>query len=313
MTQLAPTAERATASDLPCRALPDGSHMGPVHLAATDAEKALAIWRDVVGLDVLDQTGSTLTLGAGRTPLVILYADAKAPVTPKTTGLYHLALHVPNRVDLAHFLVRAVKAGVRVSPTDHLVTEAIYLWDLDGNGIEMTFETPWRGTLGNPAEGENYGITIDGKPHSGREPLDVDSLLAEMGAETSVPARLPEGTRIGHVHVHVNDLDQAMAFYAGVVGFERVLLLPRWGMGDAGLGYQPHAIAFNIWSGRNASPPPEGTAGLRFFTLFVPDRVAHAELVDRLTARGFLAEPVQGGVETRDPSGNRLRILFEKD
>src|SRR5690606_18863228 len=165
------------------------------------------------------------------------------------------------RADLARFVLRAMKGGQRIAPTDHLVTEAVYMWDMDGNGIELTFETPWRGTLGSPEKGA-YGTTADGRPHSGREPIDVENLLAEIGVDADTSIGLPAGTRIGHVHVHVHSLDDAMAFYRDVIGFEGLLLLPDWGMGDAGLGYMPHAIAFNIWSGPNAPSPPPDAAGL---------------------------------------------------
>ena len=118
--------------------LPLTTTLGPVRIAVTDRDKALAIWRDVVGLDILFDGEHSLSLGVGGKVLILLELGAKRPVVERTTGLYHVAIHVPTRQDLAQFFVRARQRRVRVSPTDHLVSEAIYLWDADGNGIEIT-------------------------------------------------------------------------------------------------------------------------------------------------------------------------------
>ena len=128
--------------------LPLTTTLGPVRLAVTDRERALGIWRDVVGLDVLFEDEGAMSLGVDGKVLIVLEPGARQPVVQNTTGLYHVAIHVPTRADLAQLLVRALQRRVRVSPTDHLVSEAIYLWDFDGNGIDITFETPWRGRIG---------------------------------------------------------------------------------------------------------------------------------------------------------------------
>jgi len=289
--------------------LPASTRLGEVHLSVTDADKALAVWRDVVGLPLIARSGDELRLGPGGRTLIVLHADATGPVVHHTTGLYHVAIHVPTRRDLAHFVARAAEAGLRIAPTDHLVTEAVYAWDADGNGIEMTFETPWRGTLGNPDEGA-YGTTTDGRPHSGREPIDLDDLMAETAGDKAIETELPAGTRIGHVHVHVTDLDASMRFYRDRIGFAGLFILRQWGMGDAGLGYPPHAIAFNIWAGAGARPAPQGAAGLKYFTLEVPDLAARNAIEERLRAAGSLVEHIGDTLETADPSQNRLRIVL---
>ena len=290
--------------------IPLTTKLGPVHLAVTDRAKALAIWQDVVGLDLIEESGNVLTLGAGGTPLIVLETGALRPVVPRSIGLYHVAIHVPQRADLAQMAVRGLQRNVRISPTDHLVSEAIYLWDLDGNGIEITFETPWRGTLGDPDKGQTYAVTADGKPHSGREPIDLNGLLAELGTNPVLAARMPAGTRIGHVHVHVNDLAQAMAFYRDVIGFGGFLLIHSFGMGDVGLDYMPHSLAFNIWSGPQASLPPAGSAGLRWFTIVLPDQSALDAVRTRLADAGATIDPLPNGIEARDPFGNRLQLLL---
>jgi catechol 2,3-dioxygenase len=291
--------------------LPLTTTLGPVHLAVTERDKALAIWQDVVGLDLIAEAGGVLTLGAGGVPLIVLHTGAVRPVVPRSIGLYHVAIHVPTRADLAQMAVRALERNVRISPTDHLVSEAIYLWDLDGNGIEITFETPWRGSLGDPDKNESYAVTAEGRPHSGREPIDLNGLLAELGPAPVLQPRMPVRTRIGHVHVHVNELHRAMDFYRDVLGFAGFMLIHSFGMGDVGLDYMPHTLAFNIWSGPNASLPPASAAGLRWFTIVVPDGETLNGVRERLAGAGRPIEAVENGIETTDPFGNRIRIMVK--
>ena len=290
--------------------LPLTTTLGPVHIAVTDRSKALAIWQDVIGLELLSETGNELVLGAGGKPLIVLETGATRPVVQRTIGLYHVAIHVPARADLAQLAVRALQRNVRISPTDHLVSEAIYLWDLDGNGIEITFETPWRGTLGDPDKGQTYAVTADGKPHSGRDPIDLEGLLAELGPTPEFASHMPSGTRIGHVHVHVNDLGLAMDFYRDVIGFAGFLMIHSFGMGDVGLDYMPHTVAFNIWSGPNAALPSACAAGLRWFTIVLPDAATLDAVKTRLANASAPIDQIEGGIETRDPSGNRIKLLL---
>jgi catechol 2,3-dioxygenase len=289
-------------------ALPLTTRLGPVQLAVTDKDRALAVWRDVVGLELLAEEGNALHLGVGGKVLIVLETGATREVVPRTTGLYHVAIHVPTRPDLAQFAVRALQRHVEISPTDHLVSEAIYLWDMDGNGIEITFETPWRGTLGDPEAGA-YATTIDGKPHSGREPIDLQGLLDELGPTPVLQQIMPAGTRIGHVHVHVNDLYSSMEFYRDGLGFGGLFIIKSFGMGDVGLDYTPHAIAFNIWAGPNAAQAPAGAAGLRWFTIVVPDEATLDDVRARLTGHHFAFAEIGGGIEARDPAGNLVKVV----
>jgi catechol 2,3-dioxygenase len=307
MTMINPESQTAVRT---APTLPLTTTLGPVRIGVTDRAKALAIWQDVVGLDLLREDAEVLELGVGGKVLIVLELGARQPVVQHTTGLYHVAVHVPTRKDFAHFLVRALQRRIRVSPTDHLVSEAIYLWDYDGNGIEITFETPWRGTLGDPESG-NYATTIDGQKHSGREPIDVDGLLAEIdGDVNAVPPRMAAGTRIGHVHVHVNSLEDAMRFYRDGIGFGGLFIIKSFGMGDVGLDYTPHTIAFNVWSGINATQAPAGSAGLRWFTIVVPDEGTLDEVRSRLTHHHFEFTEIGVGIESRDPSGTLVKILI---
>lgn len=291
--------------------LPLTTRLGEVRIAVTDRDRALAIWRDVVGLELIEEAPTELRLGAGGKVLIVVEPGAKGPSVPNTIGLYHVAIHVPKRSDLAQFVVRALQRRVRISPTDHLVSEAVYAWDADGNGIEMTFETPWRGSLSDPETGDyTYAKLVDGTPHSGREPIDLDDLLGELGEQPVLEPTLPAGTRIGHVHVHVNDLEQSMRFYRDGLGFAGIFIIRSFGMGDVGLDYMPHTVAFNIWSGGpKAKLPPAGMAGLRWFTVVVPDSATLAGVRERLTRQRSAVTEVAGGFEVADPSGNRVKVI----
>lgn len=289
------------------QAIPSATRLGPVHIAVTSGERALPVWRDIVGLTVLARADGTISLGAGNETLIVLHEGAARPVVPNHAGLYHVAIHLPTRRDLARAVARMVSARFPNSPTDHLVTETTYLWDPDGNGIELTFETPWRGTLGGDGE-IFFGTTTDGRRHSGREAVDLDSLFSELQAGEDLMQPLPAGTRIGHVHVHVANLAAAMAFYNDVVGFRYQMMARKYRMGDVTLDYPPHILAFNTWAGEGAVQPPAGSAGLRWFTVLLPDGESLAALRGRLTASGSTVADVAGGFEASDPAGNRIRF-----
>jgi catechol 2,3-dioxygenase len=287
--------------------VPATTRLGPVHIAVTEAEPALTVWRDLVGLTVLAQDGDTIDLGVGERTLVVLHPGAKRGVVPHTAGLYHVAIHVPTRKDLATAVARLFTNRFRNSPTDHLVTETTYLWDLDGNGIELTFETPGRGKLMSDGD-EFYGIDSAGRRHSGREAVDLDSLFAELTETDRLDVPLPAGTRVGHVHVHVADLEAAMQFYGEVIGFRPLMLNRRFRMGDVTLDYPPHIVAFNTWAGEGAAQPPPDSAGLRWFTVELPTAAALAQMEERLAKAGAWTSATDDGIETRDPSGNRVRL-----
>jgi catechol 2,3-dioxygenase len=287
--------------------LPLTTTLGPARIAVTNRDQALFVWRDVVGLELIAEDAEALHLGAGGKELITLELGAQHPVLDHSLGLYHVAIHVPTRADLAQMVVRALQRRVRISPTDHLVSEAVYLWDADNNGIEITFETPWRGRIGDTDEGV-YVRTIDGSPHSGREPIDLDDLLAELGPTPTLQAAMPAGTRIGHIHLHVNDLDKAMAFYRDGIGFGGLFIMRRFGMGDLGLDYTPHALAFNVWSGPNAKQQPAGHAGLRWFGIVLPDAAALDAMKSRLRSIKAEFTETNTGLEVRDPAGNLVKV-----
>lgn len=295
--------------------LPETTRLGAVHLAVTEADNARAFWTRAVGLTVLAEDPDTISLGAGDDILVVLHPGASGPVVSRRTGLYHVAIHVPTRKDLAILTYRLYALRCPNSPTDHLVSETTYLSDQDGNGIEITFETPHRGEMVVQPNGQFGAVTVDGKPHSGREAVDLKSLFSELSEGDSLEVPLPPRTRIGHVHLHVNNLDRAAVFYRDVIGFRPLMSMPAIGMADFGLDRVtvPHALALNTWSGDGAQPAPEGTSGLRHFTLELPDAADLEALAGRLREAGHSFEQDGATLTVLDPARNHLHVTLQAD
>lgn len=290
--------------------LPDGASLGPVHLSVSDGERARQFWTHDVGLSEFPGSDDVIHLGAGDRELIVLHPGATDPVQPRHTGLYHVAIHLPDRKSLARVVARLLSLRYPNSPTDHAETEATYFSDPDGIGIELTFETPGRGEL-IIEDGKPIARLADGTSQSVTEALDVMSLLAELDTGTDLHEPMPANTRIGHLHLHVRDLRESVRFYEDVIGFGPHLVMDRIRMADFSLktSFVPHALAINTWQGRGAPSQREGTAGLRFWTLHVPDPAAIDALRSRLDTAGNSWNEISNGIVLRDPSGNELHII----
>jgi catechol 2,3-dioxygenase len=273
--------------------------MGTVHLTVSDLARSLGYYRAALGLDVLGTDAASATLGAGTRPLLTLVEEPGARPSPGRTGLYHVALLVPTRRDLAGWLAHAVRERVRlVGLSDHAVSEAVYLSDPDGHGLEIYADRPreaWDGLVGERL------TTL---------PLDVESLLAELDDPASKPfAGLPAGTVVGHVHLRVASIRDAIGFYRDVLGFG---LMARLGSQAAFLsagGYHHH-VGANTWESAGAGPPEPGSAALRQFTVVLPDDTARGEVVARLDTAGSVVGDTGGSPSVLDPSGNLVVLAL---
>jgi catechol 2,3-dioxygenase len=291
-----------------------GTGLGPVHLCVTDRDRALRFWRDTLGLTLMSEEDGKIHLGAGERELVVLYPGAPRPVPRGTTGLYHLAIHLPSRKELARAVGRLFAQRYPNSPTDHVLTETTYLSDPDYNGIELTFETPERGRFIVTPNGLPAALDADGNFRSVRDPLDLDSLFGELVPGEPLEAPLSEGAKIGHVHLHLADIHDAMRFYRDALGFEELNLLEAMGIGDVNIpGHVPHFIAFNTWAGQGAGQPPEEAAGLRHFTIELPSERDLEETAERLGRGGLRVTEAPGGFFVRDPSANRIHLTVRAD
>lgn len=272
------------------------THVGALALTVSNLQRSVDFYTRTIGFTRLngDPAAKTVSLGVDQTPLLYLEEKPGAQHPKKTTGLYHFAIRLPNRLALARAIYHLAEAGAPIQGVaDHGVSEAIYLSDPDRNGIEIyrdRAEDDW------PID-ENDQILMT------TDPLDLEDLLGELSGQQQVEPRLQTGTVIGHVHLHVADLDQADAFYRGVLGLE---LMQRYG--DQALffsagGYHHH-VGVNTWAGKGAPPPPPNAAGLRWFELHLPDADALEAVLERLRTAGSPLEAHARGYLTRDPSQN---------
>jgi catechol 2,3-dioxygenase len=272
----------------------DATTVGPVHLTVADLDRSVDFYERSLGLTTLERDGGSASLGAGGEQLLGLVEEAGARPADGYTGLFHFALLVPGRADLARWLAHAVRERVPLTgASDHFVSEAVYLRDPDHHGIEVYRDRPreqW--------EGQVQRMTTD--------PLDVDDLLAELGDPRTEPFEgLAEGTRMGHVHLRVAEIPPAIAFYRDLLGFG---LMASYGSQAAFLaagGYHHH-LGANIWESRGASPPPPGTAGLRHATVVLPDTAERDRVAARVADAGQEPEQRRDGLLVRDPSGNAI-------
>lgn len=282
------------------------TQMGAVEIAVTDGDRALRFYRDYVGLTPMPSDGPEIPLGVDGRVVVVLHPGAERAVVKRTSGLYHLAILVPNRRELARVIRRLARLQWDQYPTDHVMTKANYLWDPDGNGIEVYTESPEDGTMGF-ANGTFVAYDKDGRSRSGRDPIDLDELFSHLSDDDPLDAPMPSGTRMGHVHLHVADVDDALRFYHELVGFDVMGHVPGVGFVSAG-GYHHH-LGLNTWAGRGARPAPAGAAGLRRFTVELPTQRDLDDVVGRLERGEVRVSEEAGGLAAVDPSANR--VLFK--
>ncbi len=270
--------------------------LGPVHLNVADLDRQIRFYEDVIGLRLLRRNGATATLGAGEQALLILHHVPGASRPARATGLYHFALLLPDRAGLARALRHLAATQTPLQGfADHYVSEAIYLPDAEGNGIELYADRP-RETWEYRGDWLNIGTA----------PLDIEALLSEIEGEDAPWRGLPAGTTMGHIHLHVADIAATEAFYLNLLEMDVMARMPSatflsWE------GYHHH-LGANTWNGVGAPPPPPDAAGLRWATLRLPDSAALDDTRARLEAAGAPLEAQDEGWLARDPAGNGLLL-----
>lgn len=273
------------------------TRIGAVHLAIADLDRALAFYQNALGFALHRRTEDSATLGAGGADLLVLTAQPDARPVHGTTGLYHFAILVPSRRDLARSLQQLAETRTSVQGfADHRVSEAIYLSDPEGNGIEIYRDRP-----------RSAWYDSQGRFHMTTDLLDLEDLLAELQDNRQPWTGLQPGTTIGHIHLRVASIPQAEAFYRDVLGFD---LMARYGPAASFLsagGYHHH-IGVNTWGSLGAPPPPPDATGLRTFDIVLPNREALLATVDRVRAAGIPVEEQETGFLVRDPAHNGLQL-----
>ncbi len=278
------------------------------HLHVADLNRSLTFYVDRLGFQVLSRDGSTVFLSAdGKTPQMMLTELPGAQPKPRqSTGLYHVAILLPSRQDLARLFHRLAESRVRFQgASDHGVSEALYLADPDGNGLELYADRPRSGWYEDNGELKMYTI-----------PLDIESLLSESTLETVPWTGIAPGTTVGHVHLHVPEIEPAVAFYRDVLGLDLLIRSDEYGMAFLSAGGYHHHIGLNTWAGRGAPRPPEDAVGLRSFAFDIPDAASWQTVLARAEAAGMIDEaPHADNDLTRavlhDSDGNQVILTIE--
>lgn len=272
------------------------TYVGHVKIKVQDLQRSLQYYQEVIGFQILEQTATSakLTTDGKSSVLSLEQPDNALPKEGKTTGLYHFALLLPSRSDLANIVRHFAQLGIRIGSSDHLVSEALYLSDPDGNGIEIYADRPasvWSWV------NEEVQMAVD--------PLNFEDLLAEN--QQASWTGLPADTVMGHIHLHVSELKKTEEFYTKGLGFE---VVNRFGTRALFIstGKYHHHIGLNTWNGVGAPPPPANSVGLESFSLILPSDEARKQVVSDLKQIG--ATVVEDGDVwvTTDPSGNRILL-----
>jgi catechol 2,3-dioxygenase len=279
--------------------IPPGTSIGKVRLRVADIDALSEFYERVVGLRGHGRDGDLVRLGPERDePLVeLLSAPTASPPPSFSTGLFHMAILVPDRAELARSLRRIVEQGWRLTgASDHLVSEALYLRDPEGNGIEIYRDRPR----------EQWGHSDNGELRMATLPLDLDNVLADAGSSDPAPNDMPAGTTMGHVHLRVADIPASEAFYNGALGLDVMVRSYPGALFVAAGGYHHH-VGLNTWESQGAPAPPEGSLGLDHWELVLPDEAERDAAAGRV---GETGDPMHadGGVLARDPAGNRVLL-----
>jgi catechol 2,3-dioxygenase len=273
------------------------TRVGPVYLTVSSLDRSVEYHRRIVGLELLERSDGRASLGCGGRELLVLVEERGAGSGVGYTGLYHFALLVPHRPDLARWLAHAVRGRVPLAGlSDHFVSEAIYLSDPDGHGIEIYWDRPrdhWEGQVGARM------TTL---------PLDVHSLLGELADPATEPFDgLPDDTIMGHVHLKVAAIDETVAFYRDLLRFGLMAELGAQAAFFSAGGYHHH-LGANTWESAGTPPPPARTAALRHATIVLPDRNERDTIQRRLEEAREPVHDTDEGPVAVDPAGNRLLL-----
>jgi catechol 2,3-dioxygenase len=285
----------------PAYRLPDAAHVGAVDLQVSDLERSLAYYQQVLGLRLLSREGNRADLGSSGSslPLLRLHERPGAGRVPSQgrIGLYHFAILLPDRASLGRFVAHLAETGARAGAADHLVSEALYLHDPDGLGIEVYVDRPrdtWQ------ADG--------GELRMATLPLDVASLVES--AEGERWSGMPAGTTMGHVHLHVGELQRASAFYHAALGFDTMVWSYTGALFMSAGGYHHH-LGLNTWAGPDAIAARDDEARLLSWQLVLPDASAVAEARRSVASSGFETRDADDGWFSGDPWGTTLHAVAE--
>lgn len=277
------------------------AHIGAVHLTIRNLERSISFYENSLGFTLRSRQDGEARLGTQAHDLIALQENPEAQQTTGTTGLYHFAVLVPSRLELAEVLRRLSATQTPVSGfADHGVSEAIYLPDADGNGIEMYRDRPRDEWPRNP----------DGTITMTTDPLDLEGIVAGLEGYDDPWPGLHADTVMGHMHLRVADISQAEAFYLNTLGFDLIKHYPGSASFISAGGYHHH-IGMNTWESRGGPPPPPDAVGLRWYELRLPGADSVGKVADQVRKAGGDFEETDSGLLLRDPSQNGVMLVSE--
>lgn len=283
------------------------TRIGHVSLSVANLDNEIAFYQQALGFVLRHREGNIATLGSEKTEILRLVEQPGYRRYRRVTGLYHFATLFPDQRELARAIARLFVLKYPNAPTDHIMTKTTYLDDLEGNGIELYAESPEDGTW-SLKDGQYITRRTDGSLSDGREPLDLDALFSNLKQDDKLDLTVPPETRIGHMHLHVRDLHEAVDFYHGVLGFDVMGVVDEFRMAFVSAGGYHHHIGLNTWQGEGAPPPPPDAVGLRYFSVELPNQSALDEVVARADAAGIAANQTEHGLLIHDPSQNGVML-----
>lgn len=272
-----------------------GTHIGVVTLRVANLDRSRRFYEGIMAFQALGEAPGRVVLGGqDRQPLLeLIEVPGAAPQPHRATGLYHVAILFPTRPDLGRELLRLAEAGLQIGQGDHLVSEALYISDPDGNGLEVYQDRPssmWHWT--------------NGTVQMATDPVDIRSLIDDGTHKAEAWDVIPAGTRVGHIHLQVGNIAEAKQFYHAILGFDVTAQLPGALFVSAG-GYHHH-IGLNTWQSLGGKPTPTNHAGLQSYVIAIPTREGLQEVKDRLVAHNIPVEEQEDGMSVNDPWSNQI-------
>lgn len=279
--------------------------VGAVSLTVANLENQIRFYQQALGFKLLSQDENKATLGSDNNALLHLIQESNLKKYRGVTGLYHFAVLFPNQKELAIAIARLFAIKYRNHPTDHIMTKTTYLDDPEGNGIELYAESPEDGTW-TLKDGKYETRRKDGSWSDGREPLDVNALFSLLKEDEDLSVSIPPQTKMGHVHLHVRDLDEAVDFYHHVIGFDVMGNVKEYQMAFVSAGGYHHHLGLNTWQGVGAPPPSADAVGLRHFSVEFPHQGALDDAIANIDKAGVSYNKTDEGILLYDPSQNGI-------
>ncbi len=273
--------------------------LGKIHYNVSNLERAAYFFEEGLGMKVLEKSAYAITLGTiGNHPLLVLQRVNNPPPRKKTTGLYHIAIRLPSREDLAFLIFHLVNNQVEIEGVaDHGVSESLYLTGPEDMGIELTHDR----------DEEEWPLDAEGQLDMGTADLDLDNLMLTIQGKNKKWSGLPANTSIGHIHLRVSELENTAAFYTAL-GFEITQAYGEQALFFASGDYHHH-IGVNTWQSAGAEPLPADSAGLDHFEIILPSQASLDNLANTLNERGTPFEKAEGGIALIDPNGIHLKLV----